>query len=175
MAEPTAADTAAARKAVERYCGWHVAPVAEDQTIILDGPGSPLLVLPTLNVVDITAVTEDGVSIDPSYLTWSKDGRVRKRTIAWWETTGQLHGYFWTNTFQGIAVTLTHGYESEDVPDFEKAVQMVAESMAASGLRDDQSMVMKQVDDVRYQWSSDDVERIVGAHLLAPYRLEKTP
>lgn len=172
MAEPTADDTAAALAAVRRYCGWHVAP-EQSETVVVDGPGSPLLMLPTLHIVDLTTVTEDGVLIDTDYLTWSQDGRVRKRQIAWWETTGQLHGYFWTSAYQGVVVTMTHGYA--EAPDFDKAVSMVAESFAASGLRDDQSMTMKQVDDVRYQWSSDDVERIVGAHLLAPYRLEKTP
>lgn len=182
MAEPSADDIDAATAAVVRYCGWPVL-YTEDAEVTLDGPGCPLLVLPTLHLVEITAITENGVDVDLDYVKWSKDGRVRKsRTYpldsSWfwnYETSGGGSGYgwWWTGEFQGITVTMTHGYE--ECPDFEKAVTMVAESMAASGLRDDPAMTLKQVDDVRYGWSEKEVESIVGAHLLAPYRLEKQP
>lgn len=175
MAEPTAAEVEAAEAAVRFYCGWHVAPV-ETTTVTLDGPGSRVLILPTLKLVEVTSIVEDEVEVDLDFVKWSVDGRVRKTRWspldeAWF---GPRWGpYWWTGEFQGITATFRHGFS--DAPDFDKAVTMVAESIAASGLRDDQSMTMKQVDDVRYQWRDSGVESIVGTHLLAPYRLEKTP
>jgi hypothetical protein len=172
MSEPTSDDTDAATAAVRRYCGWHVAP-AEVETVTLDGPGSPLLVLPTLHVVSISSIVENDVAVPMDFVKWSVDGRVRKTRnypldSSWF---GAAPWGWWTGEFQGITVTMNHGYD--DAPDFDKAVQMVAESMSASALRDDPSMTLKQVDDVRYGWSDSDVERIVGAHLLNPFRLEK--
>lgn len=168
---------AAAVRAARRYCGWYVTPVLEDERLtghemILDGPGTLELFLPTLNLIDITAAEEDGLAIDPSYLTWSADGRVNKRntTNAWAYWIGRSY-LWWTTEKRGITLTVTHGYEEAD--DFNQAVLMIASSMSGSAHRDDGAMIEKQVDDVRYRWS--DTRSVAGAHLLDQYRLERRP
>lgn len=166
MPEPTTADVDAARKAVQRYCGWHVAP-AVDETLTLDGPGSPLLVLPTLHVENLVALSEDGVEIDVDYLSWSHAGLVRKKVADWW-VIAPRNGLWWTANYRGITVEIRHGYD--DAEDFDRAVQMVADSMVNRGL----GIVEKQVDDVRYRWSDKDTAMTAG-YLLEGYRLEKRP
>lgn len=107
--------------AVRRWCGWHVAPLRQD-VVTIDGPGSQLLRLPSLCVAGLSAVTEDGVEVDPESLEWSRIGLVRKKS-----------GGFWTPRFQGITVTMSHGFA--DAADFESAVLSVADrrSQAADG------------------------------------------
>ena len=47
---------------VRAYCGWHIAPVVTE-TLTLDGPGGHLLVLPTLRLVDLLSVTNEGHAV----------------------------------------------------------------------------------------------------------------
>ena len=108
----TATLLAAAVADARNHCGWHVCPVRVDQVITLDGPGSRLLVLPTLRMtVAPTKVIEDGVELDVSTLAWSTRGLVRKRSGAWW-----------SGEFGSIAVTFTHGYEPAEAADWTRAV-----------------------------------------------------
>lgn len=60
----------AALARVRTFCGWHVSPV-QSNTVTLRGSGLEWMVLPTLNIVSITSVTEidcDGVEtvLDPT-------------------------------------------------------------------------------------------------------------
>lgn len=91
-----------------RYCGWHVTPERED-SLILDGFGGEILRLPTLNLVDLTEIVEDGVTLDIDELEVSPLGRIRKNS-----------GEFWTDQFSGLAVTMTHGFNNAG--PFESAV-----------------------------------------------------
>ena len=151
-------DTARATAAARSYCGWHVTPVASDEEIVLDGPGGRLLVLPTLKLTELTAVTEDGVELDLADLTWSGTGLVAKR-----------NGTYWTSQLGGIAVTFSHGYAS--APDFDHAVAVIAETIASG--RDDAALIRKRVDDVEYQWASGADPLAGTAGLLDRYRLER--
>lgn len=99
----------AALAAARAYCGWHVTPVVEDAEITLDGPGGRLLVLPTLALLDLGAVTEDGAALDVTTLEWSARGLIRKPA-----------GYSWTEKFRGITVTVDHGYAT--AADFDAVV-----------------------------------------------------
>lgn len=108
---------AGASEAIRRYCGWHVFPVVTDD-VVLDGPGGSLLVLPTLHVTEITALSNGDTVEDVAELEWSARGMVRKRCG------------FWTDRFRGVAVTFTHGYE--DVPDLKQIVQQVVANALAS-------------------------------------------
>jgi len=94
--------------AARHWCGWHVTPVRE-MTLTIDGPGGKLLVLPTLFVKRIQGIAELGVPMDLGDITWSKNGRVAKRDAT-----------PWTDEFQGIEVTFTHGYDS--AIDFENVI-----------------------------------------------------
>ncbi len=98
----------AALLAAQRYCGWHVAPVLEAE-VTLDGTGDYLLVLPTLMLTELTSVTEDGIELDLTDLTWSQRGLVAKRS-----------GVRWSQLFSSIVVAMSHGYDS--APDFEGAI-----------------------------------------------------
>ena len=114
-ADETAAILERSLAEVRRWCGWHVSPVLTADEITLDGPGGRLLWLPSLRVVDLTALTEDGAEVDVDELEWSQSGLVRK----------PLTAAEWTEKFRGITATITHGYA--DAPDFEAAVFSVAD------------------------------------------------
>lgn len=113
----------AAVEAARRYCGWHVTPVAEDDEVVLDGSGTPMLLLPTLRLVSVTAVSENGVELDVEdfALGYSSvgrpDGRLYKRSGSRWAAG---HG--------NIRVIYTHGFES--APDWEAAVLSFADRMS---------------------------------------------
>lgn len=120
----TAKVLARALAEVQRWCGWHVAPAAADVVVVLDGPGGPLLRLPTLRLVGLAEVTEGGVELDVAELEWSANGLVRKASGAWW-----------SSRFGAITVKMTHGFATAD--DFEAAVLSVADrrslAQAATG------------------------------------------
>lgn len=105
----TGRNLAAGLTAVQRWCGWHVTPVKQDHEIELDGPGGPLLRLPTLRVVELISVTEDGVALNLGSLEWSKTGLVRKKS-----------GAQWSSKLGAITVTMHHGFA--EAADFEAAV-----------------------------------------------------
>jgi hypothetical protein len=113
-----------ASAAIRRYCGWHIAPVLTVD-LILDGPGGNRLVLPTLHVVGILAITEKtgpstAVAYDPADLDWSVNGVVAKRTCGPW--TGRLGG---------VAAQFEHGWELAEVADL---TQLVLSTVARSAM-----------------------------------------
>lgn len=134
--------TARAEAEVRAYCGWHIAPEREDDTLTLDGPGGPLLVLPTLHVVSVASVAENGVDVDPEGYAWSAAGVIRRTssTPTWNGSCG------WTNELRGLTVTLTHGYTEMPLD-----VTAVIERMAARAVElSTSSQVLSQVGGVRY-------------------------
>ncbi len=92
---------AAALGLARRYCGWHVTPVLEDDEVTLDGTGTCLLVLPTLKVVELTSITEDGVDLAEGI---SQSARAPGCLF-------KESGGLWTRGYSNIVVTYTHGYE----------------------------------------------------------------
>jgi hypothetical protein len=130
----------AALGAAQRYCGWHVTPVQTD-TVTLDGPNHPVLVLPTLKLVDIASITENELAVDLDFVKWSADGRVRK-TFSYPLSTSWFGPYwgsgcFWTGEFQGITVTMEHGFD--DAPEWQSAVLSLIDRTSlsvGSGLRE---------------------------------------
>lgn len=115
----------AAEGAVRAYCGWHIAPVITED-IVLDGSGANHVLLPSLQVVDITAATNAGTELDPLGLEWSEAGMVR------------LPGS-WTSRLRGVRMTVTHGFES--VPDVAEIVRAIAAraSSAPAGVTREQA------------------------------------
>lgn len=102
----------AATAAVRLYCGWHIAPVIVE-SVVLDGPGGDLLMLPTLRLVDLADVKNDGASVvDPQ---WSRAGMVRH--------------WSWSSKFRSITATMTHGFDA--CPD---DLVGVLTTMASAGL-----------------------------------------
>lgn len=88
---------------VRQFCGWHVTPVKTGHEVELDGPGGRLLALPTLKLIALAEVTEDGQPVDVSSLYVSKRGLVRKKS-----------GGFWSPHYGAITVTMDHGIEDAD-------------------------------------------------------------
>jgi hypothetical protein len=83
-------------EAVVGYCGWHIAP-SVTETVVLDGSGLTVQTLPSLNVTEISDVSELGNAV--GQVDWSTYGVMEKR-----------NGGLWTDRRRGIAVTLTHGF-----------------------------------------------------------------
>lgn len=89
---------ASASDLIRTECGWHIAPVV-DETFREDGPGGRDLMLPTLRLVDVTAIDNGGTTVDPLDAEWSRSGYVR------------LAGC-WTTKLRGATVTASHGYDA---------------------------------------------------------------
>ncbi|MGE2714199.1 hypothetical protein ACQI4L_09090 [Mycolicibacterium litorale] len=145
--------------AARRFCGWHVTGVREEDVVTMDGPGSALLVLPTLRLVELTAVVEDGVTLDvATALDVSPRGLVRKRS-----------GTRWSDRFGSIKVTMKHGFDDAD--DFNAAVLSFVDrsSLAATGGRE------RVIGPIQYEpeaMAAGSAFSVVERSLLEQYRLE---
>lgn len=139
----------AALVAARRFTEWPVSPVRLADTVMVDGPCSRALHLPTRNLLDLTAVTEDGTVLDLAKLTWSVHGWVRKDS-----------GAYWSCKYQSITVTMDHGYTEAEAADWRQAILAMVDQMSQiksspSGGPSAQNLVEKQVDNVRYKWQLD--------------------
>lgn len=144
----------AALAAARRYCGWHVCPTLTDDTITIDGPGSPLLVLPTLNLQKLTSIAEQGIDVDLTYVQISSRGLARKLAgfpaqpldSDWWRWAEVIHPsapymridieLYWTGGYSSLEIVMTHGFE--DAPDWQAAVlsYLSRSSQDSSGSRE---------------------------------------
>lgn len=152
---------AAALAAARRYCGWVVTP-PETVTITVDGPGGRVLSLPTLHLTTLSAVVEDGVTLDVNDLRFSPNtGVVVKKS-----------GGCWTSHMGAIQVTMTHGFAS--APDFDAAVEQAARALSSAATRDDLALKRKKVDDVEYEWF-ETATHFLNESLLSAYRILPAP
>jgi hypothetical protein len=147
----------AALVTARRYVGWHVSPVVSNQTVVLDGPDSRILMLPTRKLNTLTSITENGTSLTLSTLSWSAGGppgwlespvRVRKNSGGWW-----------TGKYRGISVVMSHGYTEAEAADWRRAVLLMVDRMSlvtvsGTGGMDESMLIRKTVDDVTYGWAS---------------------
>lgn len=100
---------------VRDYCRWHIAPVVAE-TITLDGTGSSTVLLPTLRLLAVTAVTLDGEALDLADVRVSAEkGAIRL-------------GRRVCDRYGELQVTFTHGHQ--DCPD---SLRAVLKSMHATG------------------------------------------
>lgn len=157
----SARQLAAGLAAARSYCGWHVTPVAAATVLTLDGPGAPILVLPTLELTALTTVVELDVNIPIGDLNYSARGLVRKRDYHWW-----------TSDFGSIVVTFSHGLAT--ALDFESAVY----SAISRGAFGPPTANYRAIGPFSYETESNvhnglftDAERAI----LDRYRLEKMP
>lgn len=100
----------AAEGAVRAYCGWHVAPVVTE-TLVRDGNGRSMLVLPTMRIVDVHSVRVGGVDVT---------GSVR------WSEAGMLEGVCFPRRFRTVEVELEHGYSPDELPEVLGVVERAA-------------------------------------------------
>jgi hypothetical protein len=147
--------------AARRFCGWNVTAVTDNEMTI-DGPGALLLVLPTLKLVELTGVVEDGVELDvETDLYVSSRGLVRKRS-----------GLYWSSHYGAITVTMDHGFAAAD--DFNAAVLSYIDrsSWAGTGGR------VNAVGPFKYDpeaMAAASAFSVVELSLLEQYRLESAP
>lgn len=105
-------DLMAASAIIRSRCQWHVWPFVEADEVIVERPGGgKSLLLPTMHMSALTAVSETlrGVGevaavVDVSELDWSQSGVVEK-----------LSGCSWTTRRRGVTATIDHGFI--DAPD----------------------------------------------------------
>jgi hypothetical protein len=110
VAARTDMDLFAASQLIRQFAGWQVWPQTTD-TWIVDGPGTDVLMLPTKNLVALTALSEtlpgagqQPVALDVTQLEWSATGMVwRTINLDYWRN-------MWTSRARGITVTATHGF-----------------------------------------------------------------
>lgn len=158
----------AALAAARRWCGWHVSPVLTGDVVDMDGPGGQVLSLPTLNLTAVTGLTENGVAVDVTKVDVSRrKGCVYKQS-----------GRCWSNRFGAISATITHGFTELEAADWRRAVLELADRMSKqeSSERDTDDMIMKQIDDVQYQWAAGIIstdQRLSG--LFSQFRILPLP
>lgn len=144
---------AAALARVRTFCGWHVSPV-QSNTVTLRGSGHEWMILPTLNIVSITSVTEidhDGnqTVIDPATIDVYSD-----ELFAIYR-----HCHF--NCRSKYVITFTHGFASAE--DFRAAVlQLIDTASLSVGEGGSGELSELQVDDVTMDWSGSG-SRLAGA------------
>lgn len=154
---------------VRRYCGWHVSPV-RGETLTLDRPCSPLLILPTLKVVTLTSITVDGVDVDLTdvMLSGEAPGVLATRSNSW--------GGYWTDSGFGVVeIELEHGFTAAEAEDWREAVlSLIDQASMNVGTGRTGPLISKRVDDVDYHWSGlpREVEDApLDKSILSKYRL----
>lgn len=109
---------AAATGAVRRYCGWRLDAASE--SFVVDGVQGAELLLPTLYLTAVTAVTVDGVAlVDGTDFEWSRSGILSSSTTTMWAAPRR-----------GVTVEAQHGYDP--VPDDVKGVVLAAAARAVT-------------------------------------------
>ena len=104
--------------AIQRYCGWNIAP-AEDVTVTLDGGGS-VLYLPSLKVNSITSITIAGTLLAATDYEWSRrTGNVRRKDAC-----------FFPEVWGSIVAVFNSGYTA--VPADLKQIVLQVSSLAMS-------------------------------------------
>ncbi len=142
----------AALVTARRYCGWVVTPVTAD-SIMLDGPGSRTLMLPTRKLVTLTSVSEKGTLLSLNSLSVTPGGPpgITSRPAAIRKSSGG----WWGRDYQSIGVAMTHGYTEEEAADWRYAVLSMVDEMGQMQMSgtSELDIVSKKVDDVTYRWA----------------------
>lgn len=151
----------AANNAVRRECGWHVAP-SVTETLTLDGSGGRVLLLPSGRVTAVASVVADGADVTAG-VGWSASGVL--------ELT---NGRRFSRRFRSVVVTLTHGYELDDVPDVAALIIKLARRAQDSGTVVAQSTLGSSVSYSQAGGAPLALPLLQGEKdLLAPYRIHR--
>lgn len=149
----------AAQNAIRSYCGWHVAPSVEE-TLTLDGHGGRILLLPSKHVTNITSIIINNEEM-LDHATWSKAGTIQFDTNCIPDAPG------------AIQVTLTHGYEAEEVPEVIELMRVLAKRASQhQSILTSQSVNGSSVSYQTYGGTTLGLSLLnVEKELLAPYKL----
>jgi hypothetical protein len=142
-----------------RQCGWVVTP-AKTETLYLDGPGTQILSLPTMNMTALNTCTENNIDLDVSTLAWSRRGLIQK-------TTGGPCSSRWSNRLGAIQVNITHGYSVDDAADWRGAV-LAAIDLLLQNIGP--QLQQYTVDDVQRNWFKS-AQFTFDAATMGPYML----
>ena len=102
----------AAQAAVRHYCGWHISP-STTETLSVDAYGGRTLALPSKHVTSIASILV-GTDELISDVVWSEAGTVVLTSGVWPELPGS------------VKVTITHGWDADEVPDVAAIILAVA-------------------------------------------------
>jgi hypothetical protein len=135
-----------AEASVRAYLGWHLAP-EKTETLTLDGPGGPVLLLPTLRVSELVSITEEDRLVPVDDYEWSESGVVRRGRASSYSAWGAS----WTSRLRGVQVELTHGF-----PEMPLDVTAIIERLAARASEASKgSALLQQVGQVAYATGED--------------------
>lgn len=162
---------AQAEAEVRAYCGWHITPVVTE-TLVADGSGNRAQMLPTLRLVSVAAVTNDGdaltIGLGPnSDVEWSRNGYLRFNT--WCSKRA------FTSHLRGVTADVTHGYA-----DWPADVLAVVRRLTQRALDSDGVGILAQVGQVRYATGTDGLPATgtltdLDRNVLDRYRLPPWP
>lgn len=105
---------------IRGYCGWHIAPPITE-TIRIDGEGSRHLWLPSLKVLEVLEVKNNGEVLSEDCYDWSPSGYLELRS-----------GHFSTRP-RGIEVKLNHGFAETPGAVVEATVSIASRSGDTGG------------------------------------------
>lgn len=145
------------------FCGWHVTGVRQVQGLPRNGTGGRLLPLPTLLLLELASVTENGVALDVTSIVESADapGHLYKKSRG-----------TWAKGYSNIVVDFTHGFAAAD--DFNAAVLSFVDrsSFAAEGGRPNRVGPFQYPAEAMAAGSA---FTVAERSLLEQYRLESAP
>ena len=108
----------AAQATIRAYCGWHVAP-SVTRTITVDAYGGSTLLLPSMHVTDVAQLLLEGTAV----------------TRCRWSDTGVLvllDGRSFPDLPRSVTVTMTDGWQPDEVPDVQALMLNVARRSASA-------------------------------------------
>lgn len=154
---------AAASGAVRAYCRWDITYTDAD-TLHAVGTDAPVLGLPTLRLVDVTAVRVDGTAVDLTTIKWTRRGQLYyptsiQRDLPFMRPYGAQQ--VWSR-WSLIEVDCAHGYDP--IPD---EIKLVALSIAARHYTNPEGLQTAAVGSVSRTYSISPLD----ASLLDAYRL----
>lgn len=116
---------------IRQRAGWHVWPVLTDHALTLDGPGGPVLSIPTTRLLAVHSLFEVGRALDVEEdIDWSATGLVRKVAGGHLDGHYSVAGASWTRRYRKILATIDHGYE--DVPELQQlTLQLTARALSS--------------------------------------------
>jgi hypothetical protein len=170
----------AALSAARRDVRWFVSPIVYGDVITLNGTGTDRLRLPTKQVINLDAVTSDGVALDPVndvLLDCESDN------LLILNPSGPAGLGRFSNQVNGITVTMDHGFPEDsseapqgytglDAADWRQAILslVVNISQIVAAGRPDSELASKQIDDVVYAWGATQGLASIE-HILVQFRL----
>lgn len=150
----------AASSRIRAWCRWHVSPVIAE-TLVLDGSGTDVLMLPSRLVLDVTEVLVNGQPV--AGFDWSRSGWI------------EAHYGTFPDRLRSVSVTLTHGHDQlpEEILQVVRGMAQRAADVAENGMVVAQGTDSFNVSYGRSAWGgAADLELLpTDRALLAPYRV----